>query len=96
MKNIPDQDFTSPMRLLTIEGVAQITGLSVGTLYHFVSERRIPVVRISKRCIRFELLAIRQWIEALSDAGNSVTDSVGKRRPVAAQFHCIKPVGRTS
>jgi excisionase family DNA binding protein len=54
-------------RLLTIAEVAALTGLAVGTLYHFVSEGRIPVVRISKRCIRFRLSAILKWWDELSD-----------------------------
>jgi excisionase family DNA binding protein len=36
-------------KLMTINEVSELTGLAVGTLYHFVSEKRIPVVRLSKR-----------------------------------------------
>ena len=57
--------------LLNVREVAQLTGLSVGTLYAFVSQHRIPVVRISSRCIRFELSAIREWIESLSEPAAS-------------------------
>jgi excisionase family DNA binding protein len=53
-------------RLLTIAEVALLTGLTVGTLYHFVSQQRIPVVRISKRCIRFRQSHIYQWWEELT------------------------------
>jgi excisionase family DNA binding protein len=49
--------------LLTVEEIAHLTGFSVGTLYHWVSQKRIPVVRISPRCIRFLKSAIEQWIE---------------------------------
>jgi excisionase family DNA binding protein len=48
-------------RLLTIREVAELTGLRVSSLYHFVSEGRIPVVRLSQRCIRFRLSALLQW-----------------------------------
>jgi excisionase family DNA binding protein len=48
--------------LLKIQEVAQLTGLTVGTLYHFVSQHRIPVVRISSRCIRFRPSDIEAWI----------------------------------
>jgi len=54
-------------RLLTIAEVAALTGLAVGTLYHLVSQRRIPVVRISRRCIRFRLSAILKWWDELSE-----------------------------
>jgi excisionase family DNA binding protein len=51
-------------RLLTIREVATFTGLSVGTLYHMVmvGQERIPVVRISRRCIRFRLSDLLRWI----------------------------------
>jgi excisionase family DNA binding protein len=53
-------------RLLTIKEVSELTGLATGSLYHFVSERRIPVVRFSSRCIRFQRSALEQWFEELS------------------------------
>ena len=54
-------------QLLTIAEVAQWTGLAVGTLYHLVSEGRIPVIRLSKRCIRFSRRALNEWIEQCSE-----------------------------
>jgi excisionase family DNA binding protein len=57
---------TLPDRLLTIAEVSELTGLAVGTLYHFVSQRRIPVVRLSKRCIRFRQSDLSEWIKALT------------------------------
>jgi excisionase family DNA binding protein len=48
--------------LLTIKQVSSITGLAVGTLYHFVSQRRIPIVRISARCVRFRRSDIDAWL----------------------------------
>jgi excisionase family DNA binding protein len=53
-------------RLLTINEVAELTGLAVGTLYHFVSQKRIPVVRLSKRCIRFRQSDLSSWIQTLT------------------------------
>jgi predicted DNA-binding transcriptional regulator AlpA len=50
--------------LIDIKGVSEWTGLSVGTLYHFVSMRKIPFVRISARCIKFDPPQIRAWIAA--------------------------------
>ena len=54
-------------RLLTIAEVAALTGLAVGTLYHLVSQRRIPVVRLSRRFIRFRLSEILKWWDDLSE-----------------------------
>jgi excisionase family DNA binding protein len=53
-------------RLLTIQEVSELTGLAVGTIYHFVSQRRIPVVRLSKRCIRFRYSDLLDWIQTLT------------------------------
>ena len=53
-------------KLLTINEVSELTGLAVGTLYHFVSEKRIPVVRLSKRCIRFRKRDLLDWIQTLT------------------------------
>jgi excisionase family DNA binding protein len=50
------------LKLLSIEQVSEITGVSVGTLYHWVSQKRIPVVRFSSRCIRFRLSDIEAWL----------------------------------
>jgi excisionase family DNA binding protein len=48
--------------LLTVQEVAGITGLSVGTLRHWVSQGRIPFVRFSARCVRFRRSDIETWI----------------------------------
>jgi excisionase family DNA binding protein len=48
--------------LLTIKQVSLMTGLQIGSLYHFVSEGRLPVIRISARCIRFRREDIEKWI----------------------------------
>ena len=58
--------FPGADRLLTIDEVAELTGLAAGTLYHWVSEQRIPVVRISKRCIRFRQSDLAEWIQTLT------------------------------
>jgi excisionase family DNA binding protein len=57
--------------LLDINEVAALVGLSAGTLYHWVSEKRIPFVRFSNRCIRFRLSDIQQWISESSVAPDS-------------------------
>jgi excisionase family DNA binding protein len=71
-----------PRNLLTIVDVSQLTGLSVGTLYHWISQKRIPVVRFSPRCIRFRRSDIEAWISGMvvapSDA-NSQAHRTGRR-----------------
>lgn len=53
-------------RLLTIKEVSELTGLKIGTLYHFVAAQRIPVVRISNRCLRFRRSSLERWFEQLT------------------------------
>jgi predicted DNA-binding transcriptional regulator AlpA len=53
--------------LINIEELSELTGIAVGSLYHMVSQRRIPCVRLSQRCLRFSLPAIREWLDGLSE-----------------------------
>ena len=48
--------------LLTVREVAALTGFSEGTLRHWISQRRIPFIRISPRCVRLRLGDIESWI----------------------------------
>jgi excisionase family DNA binding protein len=52
--------------LLDIKETAELTGFSVGTLYHWVSQRRIPFIRISPRCIRFCRQNLETWLADLT------------------------------
>jgi excisionase family DNA binding protein len=53
-------------RLLRVDEAARLLGLSVGGLYHLGNQMRVPVVRISSRCIRFSRCALLKWIEKLT------------------------------
>lgn len=53
--------------LIDIRELSELTGIAVGSLYHMVSQRRIPCVRLSQRCLRFSLPAIREWLAGLSE-----------------------------
>jgi excisionase family DNA binding protein len=48
--------------LMDVTEAAKFLGISPGTLYHWVSQRRIPVVHFSMRCIRFRRSDIEKWI----------------------------------
>ena len=50
--------------LLTIREVSEFTGLAVGSIYHMVSAKRIPVIRLSRRCIRFRYSDLLDWIQS--------------------------------
>jgi excisionase family DNA binding protein len=49
-------------RLLTAKEAADFLRISIGTLYHWVSERRIEPIRFSSRCIRFRLGDLISWV----------------------------------
>jgi excisionase family DNA binding protein len=53
-------------RLWDVKDVAEFLGLAVGTIYHMASEGRIPVVRISARCLKFRRSEILAWVERKS------------------------------
>jgi predicted DNA-binding transcriptional regulator AlpA len=53
--------------LIDIRELSELTGLTVGGLYHMVSQNRVPCVRLSRRCLRFSLPAIREWLDGLSE-----------------------------
>lgn len=57
-------------RLWGIKEVAEFLGLSVGTVYHMVSEGRIPCVRLSARCLRFQPSEITEWVQQKSEKGD--------------------------
>ena len=58
-------------RLWDVDEVAEFLGLSVGTIYHLVSERRIPCVRLSARCLRFQMDVILAWIDQKAEKGDT-------------------------
>jgi excisionase family DNA binding protein len=53
-------------RLLNVIEVAALLGLAPGTIYHLVSQKRLPCVRLSARCLRFQESAIQQFINSLA------------------------------
>lgn len=80
MSRIPRRDDC----LLTVPEAAEFLHLSPGTLYHLVSEKRVPVIRISSRCIRFSLTTLRLWLEDLTETavqpGPSISFAPSTRR----------------
>jgi excisionase family DNA binding protein len=52
--------------LLTVHDVAKLLGLSVGSVYHLISQKRVPVVKLSARCVRFKKADLDAWIAQMS------------------------------
>ena len=49
--------------LLTIQQAAQITGVSITTLYKWVSHRKIPYIKMGS-LVKFDPLKLEEWIKA--------------------------------
>ncbi len=49
-------------RLMSVKELSGVLGLSVNTLYCWVSQRRIPYVKCG-RLTRFSLSEIQRWLE---------------------------------
>jgi excisionase family DNA binding protein len=54
-------------KLWGVKEVAEYLGLSVGTIYQFLSANRLPCVRISARCVKFDPAAIEEWVSMRSE-----------------------------
>jgi excisionase family DNA binding protein len=48
--------------LLNVRELSQYTGLARGTIYNYVSQRRIPFVKLGRKTA-FDIKAIDRWIE---------------------------------
>ena len=51
--------------LIDIRELSRLTGIAIGTLYHWAADGRLPCVRFSARCLRFKRESILQWIDEL-------------------------------
>jgi excisionase family DNA binding protein len=58
-------------RLWTVVEAANFLGIVPGTLYRMVSEHRVPVIKLSARCIRFRRAELEQWIAERTVAADS-------------------------
>lgn len=53
-------------KLLTVKEVAEQLGIAPASVYHWVSQNRLPCVRLSARCVRFRQKDLEALIEQLS------------------------------
>jgi excisionase family DNA binding protein len=64
--------------LMDVNEVAEFLGLAVGSIYHMVSQKRIPCVRLSARCLRFRRSDLDKHIATLLEEPAAQR---GKARP---------------
>jgi excisionase family DNA binding protein len=53
-------------RLMNVNEVAEFLGLAVGTVYHLVSQKRLPCLRLSARCLRFRKSDLNAFLDGLA------------------------------
>jgi len=58
-------------KLLTVKELAELLGISPGSLYHWISQGRLPVVRFSKRCVRFRPSDIQALLDQESESSSN-------------------------
>jgi|SRR5579872_2946344 len=63
-----DDDVRDEDRLLNIVEAARFLNVAPSSLYHMIARpgSRIPVVRLSARCVRFRRRALIEWLDTLS------------------------------
>ena len=67
-------------RLLTVDEVADLLRLSRGSVYHMVSQGRLPCIRLSKRCLRFSQEAIAQVLREMTQEPIAVETGTDRKR----------------
>lgn len=66
--------------LWKVAEVAQYLGVSIGTIYHLTSQKRIPCLRLSARCLRFEPMEIESWLRSGTEHGTMARIEKGLER----------------
>jgi len=75
-------------RLWDIEEFAKFVGIAVGSAYHLVSQQRVPVVKLSARCIRFRPSEIAEWVESKTQKENVDKKHIRQRRTLSSLHGC--------
>jgi len=77
MKERPEMNEHS---LLDVREAAALLGISPGSLYHWLSQGRIPFVRLGPRCVRFRQSDIEHWVaERVVPSQDPLCSATGKR-----------------
>lgn len=61
-------------RLWDVNEVAEFLGMAGGSIYHLLSARKIPCVRLSARCVRFDPEVIKAWVAQHSEEPEGLDD----------------------
>ncbi len=85
MKKIPEL-----RRLITAKEASQYLGISVDTIYHMASRRKLPYLKIGDRVL-FDLKALDRWVE-----GHMVREKEWKRQELKIEMEKVKPSTKPS
>jgi excisionase family DNA binding protein len=55
--------------LLTPQEIASYLQISDKTIYKWSSQGRIPCIKFSKKCVRFDLEKVRNWYASMEQKG---------------------------
>ena len=66
MSSIPSAENT--VKLWTVVEAAAFLNISCGTLYHWISQQRIPCIRFGSRCVRFDPQKTKEWVATFTEA----------------------------
>jgi excisionase family DNA binding protein len=58
-------------KLLTIAEVADRLGIQKSSAYHWLSQGRLPCIRLSKRCVRFRESDVEKMLDQLSQENDT-------------------------
>ena len=72
--------------LLTVPEAAALLHISSGTLFHWISENRVPFIRFSSRCVRFSKSALLKWLEDLTHSAEKSPPANSFRNRSARAF----------
>jgi excisionase family DNA binding protein len=75
------EEINSPIRppkLWKVSEVAAFLNISAGTVFHWVSRKKIPCIRFGSRCLRFDPEAVRRW--AASHLEPALTSNAESRK----------------
>lgn len=68
------------MDLLDYNQAAEFLGVRRGTLYAWVSLKRVPHIRFSARCVRFDRGELEAWVEGQRVAAQASHAGPGSAR----------------
>ena len=57
-------------KLLTVRELAELLGVAPGSIYHWLSQDRLPcAIRLSSRCVRFRPSDVERLVQELVQQG---------------------------